>query len=188
MKTIITACLILSAIIGIIAKPHYEETRIHTDFQLEPRKHIVDKSTSRQIDKSTNRQVDKSTNLQKMAMVLPSQEEVAQKVKGVFTEEPEVAVAVFRAESGLRPDAQGWNCYYTNNAGIRYSAACAPEDRGRAWSTDCGVAQINTPGNTCPEYLLNVEENLRAAKNKYNARGWTPWVAWKIGRHLAFLK
>lgn len=173
MKTIVITAIILSVIIGFIAQPNYEKTRTKVVF--------VQSDSAEKPGRNSPSPTPKPRT--KTAMVLPSQEEVARKVKGVFTRDPETAVAVFRAESGLRPDAQGWNCYYN---GI--SSACRPEDRSKAWSTDCGVAQINTPGTICPRELLEVDTNLKRAKQKYTARGWQPWSAWLSGKHLAFLK
>lgn len=170
MEKIIIIILISSAILGNAIKPNYEQ----------PRSRVIFISGIQEAESTPTPAPKPKT---KMAMVLPSQQEVAQKVKGIFTEDPETAVAVFRAESGLRPDAQGWNCMYN---GI--SLPCRPEDRPRAWSTDCGVAQINTPGTTCPEELFEIETNLRKAKAKYESRGWQPWSAWKAGKHLVFLQ
>lgn len=123
------------------------------------------------------------------AITLPEQEEIANKIRMVFTEEPEKAVAVFRAESGLRPDAQGWNCHYYRDNGDRYSAACEFSDRGRAWSVDCGIAQLNFPGLTCPAESLEADWNIQKAYEwKYKPSGWRPWVAEAKGRHLQFLE
>lgn len=179
-----------SAIIGFIALPKYEDKSISIHFE----DHSIEQKGRDAVAVKTTtpapkqKSVSKPKPRAKIAMVLPSQEEVAQKVKGVFSEDPETAVAVFRAESGLRANAQGWNCHYYNEQGTRYSAACLPQDRANAWSVDCGVAQINTPGNTCPEHLYDVETNLEEAYKKYVRRGWQPWVAHNQGKHLVFLE
>lgn len=128
------------------------------------------------------------------AIILPEQSKVADLIREIFTEEPEKAVAVFRAESGLRPQAQGYNCYYYNDAGQRYSTACEPADRANAWSVDCGIAQLNVAGNVCPAEYFDPKWNIeKALEWKYlpNKRaggtGWGPWVAEAKGRHLQFL-
>ena len=182
MKITIITALILSAILGIAFKPNHEKSKVSVILYEESDSELA------QLPEHTPTPTKKPKPKGKMAMVLPSQEEVAQKVRAIFTEEPEVAVAVFRAESGLRPNAQGWNCHYYNDAGVRYSAACKPQDRASSWSTDCGVAQINTPGNACPAHLYDVDTNLAAARKKYDSRGWQPWVAHNQGKHLAFLE
>lgn len=122
-----------------------------------------------------------------VAKIEPDQKDVANKVAAIFVEEPNTAIAVFRAESGLRVDAQGWNCYYYDKRGKRYSAACEKADRPNAWSVDCGVAQLNFPGTECPAEAFNADWNIKQAKEKYDHRGWQPWVAHANGRYLAFL-
>lgn len=177
MKTIIITALLISVALGIVAKPNHEKIQPYISF--------TDRTDTEDKVHESNRPKPTATPKfkRKLAMVLPSQKEVAQKVREVFTEEPEIALAVFRAESGLRPDAQGWNCRYNGK-----SQACKPQDRAQAWSVDCGVAQINTPGSVCPEHLYDVETNLIEAHKKYVRRGWQPWVAHNQGKHLAFLE
>lgn len=129
-----------------------------------------------------------------VASTLPWQEDTANVIRRVFFEEPEKAVAVFRAESGLRADAQGWNCTYYRGDGTSYSTACEPGDRHMAWSVDCGVTQLNVQGQICPPEYFNVEWNVQKAKEwKYNPNklaggtGWGPWYAERNQRHLQFL-
>lgn len=107
---------------------------------------------------------------------------VEELIKEKFQDDSEVVSAVFKAESGHRADAMGWNCYYNG-----VSKACLPQDRDKAWSVDCGVAQINVIGKTCPEELFDPENNLNVAKKMYESRGLSPWVAWVSGafkKHL----
>ena len=113
-------------------------------------------------------------------------ETIEEKIAKYFPEEPEIMTAIFKAESGLNPESQGWNCYYIEN-GERISRACEYEDRHKAWSVDCGIAQINHIGKTCPENLFDPEENLFEARKKYEKRGKQPWVAWLKDMHLKFL-
>jgi hypothetical protein len=99
-----------------------------------------------------------------------------------FQNEYEVALAIARAESGLRPDAQGFNCYYNG-----VSQSCRKGDESRAWSTDCGLYQINVKGTTCPAHLFDPSQNIQIAFEKYQKRNWQPWSAWKSGKYLAFM-
>lgn len=99
-----------------------------------------------------------------------------------FQDDYKTAKAVFTAESGLREDAQGFNCRYG-----KISQSCRPEDREKAWSVDCGIAQINVIGKVCPDELFDADHNLMVARQKYEARNWQPWSAWKSGKYLAFL-
>lgn len=180
MKIIITTCLIASAILGWIVKPEYENKHTKIVYN-DPQKPLQPEPKDRESE--TDKKAQKAVPKSKTAITLPTQEKIATQVREVFKEDPETAVAVFRAESGLRADAQGWNCHYDGK-----SKPCKPEDRVNAWSVDCGVAQINTPGNTCPEHLYDPQTNLAEAYEKYTRRGWQPWVAHKQGKHLAFLK
>jgi hypothetical protein len=97
------------------------------------------------------------------------------------------AMAVFMAESGLNQEAIGWNCYYRNAFGKRKSKACKPKDRHKAWSVDCGIAQINVRGQDCRGYLDPVY-NLMLAKRLFDERGFEPWVAHEKKMHKPFLE
>lgn len=98
-----------------------------------------------------------------------------------------IAVAVAKSESGLRSTAMGWNCHYYDAQGKRYSKACNPEDRPKAWSVDCGVMQINHLGKTCPSHLFDPDENIRIGRDMFNSRGFSPWVAFTNGLYLKYL-
>lgn len=98
-----------------------------------------------------------------------------------------IAVAVAKSESGLRSTAMGWNCHYYDAQGKRYSKACNPEDRPKAWSVDCGVMQINHLGKTCPSHLFNPDENIRIGRDMFKNRGFSPWVAFTKGLYLKYL-
>lgn len=88
-----------------------------------------------------------------------------------------VALAVAKSESGLDPNAKGWNCKYGTK-----STSCKPEDRGKAWSVDCGIYQINSVTKDCPEHLMDVEVNIAIAKEMQSKRGWSPWVGYWNGQ------
>jgi hypothetical protein len=103
-------------------------------------------------------------------------------IEQYFPEEKEIAKAVAMAESGLRADAMGWNCYYAGK-----SQSCRPEDRGQAWSVDCGLFQINVIGKTCPQELYDISTNLKEARAKYDKRNWQPWYAYTSGKYLAHM-
>lgn len=100
-----------------------------------------------------------------------------------FQNEYKVALAVAKAESGLRPDAQGFNCRYN---GI--SQGCRKGDESKAWSVDCGIFQHNVKGTTCPENLFDPAQNIQLAFEKYQKRSWQPWCAYTSGKYLAYLK
>lgn len=100
------------------------------------------------------------------------------------------AIAVFKAESGLRADAQGWNCYYYRADGSKYSTACNVEDRHLAWSVDCGITQMNVVGQTCPSEYFDPHWNIEKAYEwKYLTRNktFTAWVAYTSGSYKRFI-
>lgn len=121
----------------------------------------------------------------------PTLEEITieQEIKRVFGEDWKLARAVFKAESGLKAKAMNWNCEYINEKGEKYSMSCWPEDRGKAWSVDCGIAQLNFKGRTCPEKSFDVSWNIREAYyQKFKMSGWNPWYAYKNGSYKSHLK
>lgn len=86
-------------------------------------------------------------------------------------EDYKVAIAVFRAESGLREDAINVN---TNG------------------SVDVGVAQINSvhfkkEGCSLKE-VATMKGNIDCAYKIYKASGWSPWVVFQKGTFLSNLK
>lgn len=127
---------------------------------------------------------------------------VEAQIKNKFVEEPVVATAVARGESGLDPRSQGWNCYYNRITGgvltyeqaqkltnkQRYSTSCEESDRKVAWSVDCGIFQLNVIGTVCPENYFNPVENIEMAYLKYKARHFQPWVAYNNGQYLNHMK
>ena len=128
----------------------------------------------------------KTTKTTKVVSTLA--DDVETKVKTVFYEYPEMALAIFKAESGLNPKAKGYNCHYLVN-GKTVSKACKKEDRHLAWSVDCGLTQINVKGQECPASLLDVETNLKHARAKFEGRKNTflAWSAYKSGVYKKFL-
>lgn len=95
---------------------------------------------------------------------------VVQQIKDIFLEDSSLFIKICKAESDCRANAVNWNCYYDGISG-----PCLPEDRANAWSVDCGVLQINSPGNTCPKRLFDVQVNLTIGKQMFDTRGTQPW-------------
>ena len=89
----------------------------------------------------------------------PKVETVEDKIRNVFGKDAEWAIRCFKSESGLRPNAIGKN---------------------RNGTRDYGVAQLNSvhcgkvKGN-CEQAFLNVDTNLRIAKQIFDASGNRPW-------------
>ena len=105
-----------------------------------------------------------------------------QHIEIIFGENAEVALAVLKHESGLRLDAKGWNCMYGGK-----SRACKPEDRPRAWSVDCGIAQVNVRGQVCPKNLLTLEGNMEQVERIYKEQGLNAWVSYKSGAYKKYM-
>lgn len=114
----------------------------------------------------------------------PQTAEIEKEINAVFGEDAKIALAIFKTESALNPEAQNWNCHYYKN-GKRYSTSCKKEDRAKAWSVDCGIAQINhiTPEDSkeCPTELLDPKQNIAIAKKMFDSRGFQPWVTYNEG-------
>jgi hypothetical protein len=110
--------------------------------------------------------------------------------------------AIAKAESGLNAGNKGYNCYYERGTDRlltgeeamklakdkRYSGACKTEaHRSKAWSTDCGILQINVIGKICPVELFDVDNNLKAGKGKLDRQGLGAWVTHNNGDHVKHL-
>src|ERR1035437_2156717 len=72
-----------------------------------------------------------------------------QYVQSIFGSKTKIALAVFKHESNLKLDSINYNCRYNGK-----STFCKKGDIYKAWSVDCGIAQINIKGNICPKDFL----------------------------------
>lgn len=106
---------------------------------------------------------------------------IARMIVDEFGDENVDFIAIFTAESGLNPMAVNWNCYYGD-----VSRACDEWDRYRAWSVDCGVAQLNISGRECPRELFDPQINIQKAKEKFDRQGRGAWVAFKNDAYLQY--
>lgn len=135
-----------------------------------------------EIPKQEEEGIEIETKVEDITEEVKPQNSIEEEIVSMFPEEPKLALAIFKAESGLNIHAKGWNCKYG-----QISKACRPEDRPKAWSVDCGVAQINVPGQKCSSDLFNLDKNLEIAREKYEKRGWQPWVAYKNNSYKKYL-
>jgi len=192
---IATLVIIAIAGLGYFAQSHINQ-QVHTvraeaNTQVEQ----TEASNSAILDRQKELQsqlenAEKEVEKLKKQVSAPEPIRMARIVKEFFVDDYTTALAVFIGESGLNPKAMGWNCQYGD-----VSKACAKGDRHTAWSVDCGLTQLNIIGQTCPDWTFNPRENLKAARAKYDRRGWQPWVAhWSggykgnINRALAYAK
>lgn len=113
--------------------------------------------------------------------------EVEEHIIDIFGDKADIATAVLLHEGGMNLDAKGYNCFYTDKNGKRYSTHCKKEDRPKAWSVDCGLAQINVKGQTCPSELLTLEGNMKEVERIYKTQGLNAWVSYKSGAYKKFL-
>ena len=130
-------------------------------------------------DRSISRIPTPTPEHSEQAIILDNQKPIAQKIRAYFKKDADRAIAIFRAESGLNAHAQGWNCTY---------GPCKPEDREKAKSTDCGIAQINFPGKVCPARAFNEDWNIQKAYMMYTRRGFQPWTVFNSGSYKKFIK
>ena len=111
-----------------------------------------------------------------------------QHVEHIFGDNSEVALAVFKHESGLNLTLTHYNCrYVSEKTGKTYSTTCKKGDKYKSWSVDCGIAQINTKGQVCPANLLNLEGNMKAVERIYKEQGIRAWVSYTSGAYKKFL-
>lgn len=111
-----------------------------------------------------------------------------QHMQQIFGVNAEIATAVLTHESSLKLDAVNYNCRYINpKTGRLYSTFCKKDDYGDAWSVDCGIAQINIKGKTCPPKLLTLEENMKQVEKIYKTQGLNAWVSYKNGSYKKYL-
>jgi hypothetical protein len=197
-KVRLTVIIILSIAIGISWTISYQEFKIIRCEASETWTHVQSIQEQRREIKSTEddgrvvgelrsgtpatQQVSpEAASEDRIAEALPS-DSVEELIYNYFKDDYQVAKAVFTAESGLKETAQEWNCRYGKE-----SRACAPGDRGNAWSVDCGIAQINVLGKVCPKELFDPSHNLQIARQKYETRRWQPWSQFKNGNYKKYL-
>ena len=115
-----------------------------------------------------------STKLETLSVVKPitehaeAKESIEDMIKRIFPEDWQLATAIFKAESGLRPDAKG-------DTNTPYPSI--------------GIAQIRM----LPERGLNEQDlydpeyNLEYARQLKDASGWFPWSAYKNGSYKKYI-
>ena len=92
---------------------------------------------------------------------------IEEKIRKTFPEEPEIMLAIAKAESKLNPHA-------INRA-------------NRNGSVDTGLFQINSIHGYSEEFLKNEDNNLKVAREIYDRQGITAWSAYNNGAFLNWL-
>ena len=113
-----------------------------------------------------------------LPMVILCPLEVVCKIREAFPEEPEIMIAIAKAESGLNNNAIGHNCHYDG-----VSTACKKEDRHKAWSRDYGLFQIHE----ATESQRTLDGNIKEARKLYDKRGKSPWSVFNSGAYKKYL-
>ena len=105
-----------------------------------------------------------------------------QSIQRIFGNKAPVAMAVLKHESGLKLDAVNYNCRYYGK-----STFCKKKDYKKAWSVDCGIAQVNVKGQVCPPELMTLEGNMKAVEKIYKSQGLKAWMSYVNGGYKKFL-
>jgi hypothetical protein len=105
-----------------------------------------------------------------------------QHIQQIFGSKAKVALAVLKHESNLKLNSINYNCRYNGR-----STFCKKGDEYKAWSVDCGIAQINTRGQICPKELLTLEGNMKALEKIYKEQGLNAFVSYKTGAYKKYL-
>ena len=92
---------------------------------------------------------------------------IEEKIRQAFPEEPEVMLAIAKAESKLNP-------HVVNRANTN-------------GSVDTGIFQVNSIHGYSEEYLLDEDNNLRVAREIYERQGKEAWVAYLNGAYKKWL-
>ena len=103
-------------------------------------------------------------------------------IKEIFGDKAKIATAVLMHESNMKLNAINYNCRYDGK-----SKSCKKGDEAKAWSVDCGIAQVNVRGQICPKHLFTLEGNMKAVERIYKEQGLNAWVSYKTGRYKQFL-
>jgi hypothetical protein len=99
-------------------------------------------------------------------VVCEGENSIEEIISRYFPEDPKMAIAIAKAESGLRVDAIN-----ENSNGTR----------------DGGLFQVNDVHGYSMEERLDLENNVRIAREIYEKSGWFPWVAYKSGAYKKFM-
>lgn len=106
-----------------------------------------------------------------------TEERIIKEIRDTFTETPNTAVAVAKAESGvhLKPDAYNPEWHYDKNG-------------NKICQGSYGLMQIACVHHISdPEALFDVEFNLQKAKEIYSEQGWSPWGGYSSGGYKKYL-
>lgn len=102
---------------------------------------------------------------------------VEKKIRALFGKDADLAIAIAKAESGMRCEAVGDGHIAYMQDGIEY---------GKSY----GVFQIrHLPGRPAPSYLADCDQNIEYAYGMFKAQGhFNAWSAYTNGSYQKFIK
>lgn len=121
--------------------------------------------------------IDEGDGSDALVVISESPASIEEKIRKAWagTGQEDVAVAVAKAESRL----------IHNNIG---DLAIVYWEDGKQYGMSVGVFQIRIlPGRPDIGTLLNVDENIRFARDLWERSGWQPWSVYKSGSYLNYL-
>ncbi len=154
----------------------------------------VDERTYVRVE-TENHTVVEVSSPEPVKVTLVGKDLIIQKIKENFPRNPDVMVAIAKAESHLNPNAVGYNCYYNKDETIVYttkvkgahSTRCKQEHQKYSWSIDCNLLQKNYIGlKKCPE--VSIDEHLEEVANLSRVQGLEAWAVYNSGAYLKYLK
>jgi len=120
------------------------------------------------------------------------EETIEEKFQRYFPRSHKTMLAIAKAESGMKMESKGYNCYYyqgmaTTTPIKNGSKACKVQDRPLAHSVDCFILQDNQPKSTvCPEGV-SVDQHLEEMAELSKICGLECWWAYKNKSYLAHM-
>lgn len=112
-------------------------------------------------------------------------------IEKYFPEEPEVMLAISKAESSLNQNAINYNCYYDAKGLVHstrpkggISKSCKAGHEKYSWSKDGCIFQVNSTHN---EDISNLETCMKMARKLYETAGKKSWVVYQTGAYKKYL-
>lgn len=131
-----------------------------------------------------------------LPVIVEPEETIEEKFQRYFPKSHKTMLAIAKAESGMKMESKGYNCYYNNDMTVVYetrvkgahSAACKPSHRKYAHSVDCFILQDNQPkSRECPQGVT-VDQHLEEMAELSKICGLECWWAYKNKAYLAYYK
>ena len=128
-------------------------------------------------------------------VIVEPEETIEEKFQRYFPKSHKTMLAIAKAESGMKMESKGYNCFYNDDMTIVYkervkgshSAACKPSHRKFAHSVDCFILQDNqSKSRECPKDVT-VDQHLEEMAELSRICGLDCWWAYKNGSYKKYL-